>query len=242
MKIGIISDIHSNIEALNMVLEEFEKTKVDKILCCGDIIGIGVNPEETVQELIKRKNILISVRGNHEQYLLKGLPKQVHDDKRGMSDSEIQNHKWIHSRLSEKSKAFISELPISKEVQIENKKIYLVHYPTNESGKYKKHIKNPTIEENEEMFKEIDADIYLYGHTHTSNVNNQNGKWYINPGSLGCPGKSNLAKAGILEINGNKIDFKQLEIGYDVNKVIDKIEKAKFPFYKEILKIFYGQL
>lgn len=52
MKIGILTDIHSNINALNVVLEEFEKLKVDKIICCGDIIGIGPKPEEVVQALI----------------------------------------------------------------------------------------------------------------------------------------------------------------------------------------------
>lgn len=53
MKIGIITDVHSNIIALNAVLNEFEKIEVDKIICCGDIIGIGPNPEETVQKLMK---------------------------------------------------------------------------------------------------------------------------------------------------------------------------------------------
>ena len=46
MKIGIITDIHSNIQALEAVLEEFDRINVDKIICCGDIIGIGPNPEE----------------------------------------------------------------------------------------------------------------------------------------------------------------------------------------------------
>ena len=65
MKIGIITDIHSNIQALNAVLNEFDKLKVEKIICCGDIIGIGINPEETVQALLKRKEMLIAVRGNY---------------------------------------------------------------------------------------------------------------------------------------------------------------------------------
>lgn len=56
MKIGIITDIHSNIKALNAVLDEFDKIKVDRIICCGDIIGIGPNPEETVQALINRRD------------------------------------------------------------------------------------------------------------------------------------------------------------------------------------------
>ena len=173
MKIGIITDVHSNIIALNAVLNEFEKIKVDKIICCGDIIGIGPNPEETVQELMKNKDKLIAIRGNHEQYLLKGLPKNVHDDKREMSLEEIDNHEWTHSKLSENSKKFISQFKISNIIEIEGKKIYIVHYPNNEDGIYKKHIKNPTIKQNQEMFSGINADIFIYGHTHTINTYNK---------------------------------------------------------------------
>ena len=241
MKIGIITDVHSNIIALNTVLNEFEKIKVDKIICCGDVIGIGPNPEETIQALIKRKDILLAVRGNHEQYLLKGLPKNVHDDGRTMSLEEIDNHEWTHSKLSENSKNFISQFKISNIIEIEGKKIYINHYPSNENGIYKKHIKKPTIKQNEEMFSEIDADIYIYGHTHTTSINNKNNKWYINSGSLGCPIKSNIANAGILEINKNEICYKQLKIEYNVNEVIKEIERLRFPFYKGILKIFYGK-
>ena len=241
MKIGIITDVHSNIIALNTVLNEFEKIKVDKIICCGDVIGIGPNPEETIQALIKRKDILLAVRGNHEQYLLKGLPKNVHDDGRTMSLEEIDNHEWTHSKLSENSKNFISQFKISNIIEIEGKKIYINHYPSNENGIYKKHIKKPTIKQNEEMFSEIDADIYIYGHTHTTSINNKNNKWYINSGSLGCPIKSNIANAGILEINKNEICYKQLKIEYNINEVIKEIERLRFPFYKGILKIFYGK-
>lgn len=202
-------------------------------------IGIGPNPEETIQALIKRKDILLAVRGNHEQYLLKGLPKNVHDDGRTMSLEEIDNHEWTHSKLSENSKNFISKFKISNIIEIEGKKIYIVHYPSNENGIYKKHIKKPTIKQNEEMFSEIDADIYIYGHTHTTSINNKNNKWYINSGSLGCPIKSNIANAGILEINKNEICYKQLKIEYNVNEVIKEIERLRFPFYKGILKIFY---
>ena len=116
MKIGIITDIHSNIQALNAVLNEFDKEKVDKIICCGDIIGIGINPEETVQTLMRRKDILISVAGNHEQYLLKGLPENIHDDKRKLSNDEIENHKWNHSKLSKQSKEFLGKLELSKNI------------------------------------------------------------------------------------------------------------------------------
>ena len=53
---------------------------------------------------------------------------------------------------------------------------------------------------------------------------------------------SNNANAGLLTIENNKIDYKQLEIKYEVDKVIEEIEKIKYPFYKKILEIFYGKL
>lgn len=57
MKIGVIADIHNNVVALEAILDVFKKNGCSEILCCGDIIGIGPYPEETVQysdfELIK---------------------------------------------------------------------------------------------------------------------------------------------------------------------------------------------
>ena len=240
MKIGIITDIHSNIQALNKVLEEFEKLKVDNIICCGDIIGIGINPEETVQELLKRKNILISVKGNHEQYLLNGLPNEVHDNKRNMCDEEIANHKWNHSKLSKQSIEFLKNMKSSESIEIEGKKIYICHYPQNSNGTYKKHIKSPNINELKELFDVKQYDIFIFGHTHTCSINNEENKWYINTGSLGCPMNSNIAKAGILEISDGKVNFSSINIEYNVKEIIEEINKLKFPFYKKILHIFYG--
>lgn len=238
MKIGIITDIHSNIQALNAILNEFDKQNVEKIICCGDIIGIGIHPEETVQTLLKRKKMLIAVRGNHEQYLLNGLPKEIHDDKK-MSEKEIANHKWNHSKLSDQSIEFLRQLEIFQNIELDGKRFYIVHYPQQSDGTYKKHIKNPSAMENMEMFKENNADIFLYGHTHTFSVNSIDGKWYINTGALGCPMKSNIARAGILEINDGKIKFNSINVEYNVKEIIDKINNLKFPFYEEILKIFY---
>lgn len=240
MKIGVITDIHSNIDALNAVLNKFQEIQVDKIICCGDIIGIGINPEETVQALLRIKDMLIAVRGNHEQYLLEGLPKVVHNDRRVIGNEEVKNHKWNQSKLSDISKKYLKFLKTSQNIEIDGKRIYIVHYPQKEDGTYKKHIKNPTINEIEEMFNGISADIFLFGHTHTFSVNNMDNKWYINTASLGCPMDSNIAKAGLIEIDRGRIEFKRINVEYDVKKVIEKIKKLKFPFYKEILKIFYG--
>ena len=90
------------------------------------------------------------------------------------------------------------------------------------------------------MFKEVDSDVFLYGHTHIYSINNGENKCFINVGSLGCPMNSNIAKAGILEINNGKIKFNAVNVKYDVEEIIKEINKLKFPFYKKILQIFYG--
>ena len=47
MKYGIITDIHNNVTALRAVLKQLEQMNCDQIVCCGDMIGIGPDPEET---------------------------------------------------------------------------------------------------------------------------------------------------------------------------------------------------
>ncbi|MEI3401861.1 MAG: metallophosphoesterase family protein [Clostridia bacterium] len=46
MKIGLISDIHGNIKALDAVLEQLEKENIDKIICLGDFVGGAPMSEE----------------------------------------------------------------------------------------------------------------------------------------------------------------------------------------------------
>lgn len=46
MKLGVITDIHNNLTALIEVVEQLNQMKCDKLICCGDIIGIGPYPEK----------------------------------------------------------------------------------------------------------------------------------------------------------------------------------------------------
>ena len=61
---AIISDIHSNLEALQAVLEDVKKNNVDEIYCLGDIVGYGPNPRECIDLVMKCKMVLL---GNHDQ-------------------------------------------------------------------------------------------------------------------------------------------------------------------------------
>lgn len=53
MKLGVITDIHNNLIALQAVMQKLTELQCDPIICCGDIIGIGPYPEETVQFMMQ---------------------------------------------------------------------------------------------------------------------------------------------------------------------------------------------
>lgn len=64
MRIAIISDIHSNIEALTEVMKTIDKQKVDRIVCLGDVVGYGASPNPCCD--IVRANAEITLLGNHD--------------------------------------------------------------------------------------------------------------------------------------------------------------------------------
>ena len=99
MKIGVMTDIHNNIEALNAVLDKFFSLGIRKIICSGDIIGIGPKPEETVKKIMSFQDTIECVRGNHDNYLINGGPNTVPNSEM-MEYGEIEYHKWEHEKLS----------------------------------------------------------------------------------------------------------------------------------------------
>lgn len=240
MKVGIISDIHGNIKALEAVLQELKSKNIEKIIVLGDLIGGAPMSEEVVQKIMEIKDNLIIVKGNREKHMIEGLPEYIHDEKVKVTQEQLNAHKHLKDELSNKSKEFLHNLPRELECELEGKKIYVSHYPLDKKGNFRKHIKKPNAQENEEMFSEIGADIYLYGHTHIENYNERNGKIYINPGALGCPGKTDCAPYGILNIENDKVIYEQLYVKYDVQEVIDYMKKIQIPGYKGTLRLFYG--
>lgn len=237
MKIGIITDIHNNVIALNSMIKLFEETQCDEILCCGDIIGIGPFPEETVQRIKSLANIKC-VLGNHEKYLINEIKKPYPS---GMDESEGLYHEWEHNLLSDDSKQYITQLPYRLYLDIGNLKIAVIHYSISEDNRYINFKSNPNISDCEKMFSNIDADIILYGHDHMGSIVYGDDKIYINCGSLGCTSTNEgIAQGGILNIENEKPSFQKVFARYDLERVLEEIDSIKYPAYEEIKNFFYG--
>jgi predicted phosphodiesterase len=103
MKIAIISDIHGNYEALLSVHEDIQKAEVDKIVCLGDFIGYGPQPEEVAQFLIE--NEIPCVLGNHENAIINPATL-INFSTDAMLSIEI-----TRNLISEETVQYISNLP-----------------------------------------------------------------------------------------------------------------------------------
>jgi putative phosphoesterase len=229
LRIGIISDVHSNAEALKAVLNEFERRDVEKIICLGDTIGLGAHPEECIQLLedqLRQGRILSAVRGNHEEYLLNKLPVHNHNDssKSKLPQAILDLFLWNHSQVSDHSASLMSQFPRQEMITVDQVRIFVSHYPLSRIGEFMPFYMKPTLKECRQIFKYAHADVYLYGHTHVRNLQiGRRGDFFINPGSVGCPIGTESASAGILEVKGKQISYHQLDVDYNIEQAIDEM-------------------
>ena len=103
MKIGIIGDIHANIDALRAVLAAFEQEGVEQILCTGDVVGYGASPCECI-DLLRERNIP-TVKGNHDEYVT-----QIGADWRIRPDAKAAIL-WTQGVLTDSYMKWLTELP-----------------------------------------------------------------------------------------------------------------------------------
>jgi predicted phosphodiesterase len=78
MRIAVFSDIHSNLEALEAVLDHAFRQRIDRYVCLGDVVGYGANPNECIARLQSLPNCSL-VLGNHDAAVL-GIPNNMKQD------------------------------------------------------------------------------------------------------------------------------------------------------------------
>lgn len=217
MRIGIISDIHSNYEALKEILPELT-SEADEIYCTGDIIGYGPSPNKCIK-LIEKNNVKC-VSGNHDSAVLK--PSQTSWFNRTASKAV----NWTREKISEENKQFLENIPIKRTKE----NSYFVHgSPTNELHEYL-HPEKTSDYKIKNLFRHLPENIEIIsvGHTHIPGKKQTNGKMLINSGSIGQPRDGNKKSSyGILDTDSKEFEIKRQK--YDIEKTVSKIKKSKLP-------------
>ncbi len=102
MKFAIIADIHSNLEAFQVVLEDIKQQNCTHHACLGDVVGYGANPKECL-DIVKAMNIPV-VKGNHDDYC---STDQALD---GFNPAAAEAVNWTRKQLSEEDRQWLRDL------------------------------------------------------------------------------------------------------------------------------------
>lgn len=235
MKRAIISDIHSNLEALTAVMADIKSQNVDNIVCLGDVVGYGPNPRECVD--IIRKECAVCLLGNHDNgamYNPDGFNAcaehaifWTRDElQKPIGPEDERDARW----------EFLGNLPRN---YTENKMIFVHGSARNPLNEYV----FPEDIYHERKLEKIFAQIQwisFQGHTHVPGIFTEqpyrfrspdefnmvrqlspDAKYMINVGSVGQP-RDNDNRACYVIFEDNTVTYRR--IAYDYSKTIEKIQ------------------
>ncbi|MCZ6785725.1 MAG: metallophosphoesterase family protein [Planctomycetota bacterium] len=242
MQIAIVSDIHANLEALEVVLADIRKKMIKETICLGDIIGYGPNPRECLQQLMHCKVVLM---GNHEEAVL-----YYGEDFNPKAREAID---WTRDQLNlpgkpkEENYDLWNFLGIMEQLVVTDEAMFVHASPRDPTKEYvtpEDTKKNP--EKLREIFDRFER-ICFIGHSHIAGVYTQElryidpktiGNEYrieegrkalVNTGAVGQP-RDGDPRASYVTYDGRTVRFHRLE--YDCNKTMEKIYKEdRLPNY-----------
>jgi diadenosine tetraphosphatase ApaH/serine/threonine PP2A family protein phosphatase len=240
MKYAIISDIHGNLEALETVLARIAEIGVDSILCLGDVVGYGPNPNECVS-LVKEK-AEITLAGNHDYAPLGKI------DITSFNPWARDAIEWTAEELTQDSIDFLISLPLK--IDLEGFTIVHATPYRPESWNY-----IVTIGDAVRNFEEFGSQVCFIGHSHVPMIVSRNGqddyrviakpktrlrdsrRYIINVGSVGQPRDMNPRSAfGLYDTESQ--DYELIRVEYNIATTQDKIRKHQLPeFLAERLEL-----
>jgi len=231
--IAFLSDVHGNLEALERVLKEIEKEKVQEIIFLGDAVGYGANPNETVSLL--KDSTEVALLGNHDAAVIELENLENYNEYARVSLL------WTKRVLKEDAKDWLKRLPF---MTLYRDEIRLVHSAPRSPRSWKYLF---SLYDIWHQFSHFEERICFFGHTHIQaayaleedhirelnedKVRFEPGyRYMINPGSVGQPRDGDPRAAfGLLDPEASIFLFKRVE--YDIEKAQRKIIDAGLPAF-----------
>ena len=231
MKIGIISDVHSNIVALEACIEYMESVSCDEYFFLGDFIADTPYTRETMDFIydFMGKAPCHFLRGNREEYMLqqREAVAEHREKQRWLWNSASGNLLYSYEQLEERDFSFFQNLPIVFRYEKEDcPPITCCHgSPTNTRELLLMNRENTQM-----WLEQIDTRYLICAHTHFPCSMSYHGKYYFNPGCVGIAiGDFGFAQCMILEdvIEKGRKEWKSrfLKIPYDNKRVVEDIRK-----------------
>ena len=231
MRVAVISDVHSNLHALEVVRREIEREQPDAVWNLGDSVGYGPRPNECCAAL--ERLATFSLVGNHDLAAIGRLPLK------GFSPVAATAAAWTREYLGSDAKAYLTDLePAGKQPGCE-----LYHgSPREPVWAYVL-----TAAGAANAFSLSSEPLVLVGHSHYALaaslleeelgfdlapggtvVDLSAGRWLLNPGSVGQPRDGDPRSAYLLlDLDAGRAEFRRVE--YEVERTQSEIREAGLP-------------
>jgi predicted phosphodiesterase len=229
-RLGIVSDIHGNLPALEAVLAALETQRVDRIVCCGDLVGYGPWPSEVIARL--RSLDAHSVRGNHDAASASLLSTDY------LNPAAAAAIAWTKTVLDPDDIAALAALPLTRDEE----GMTVVHGSLR--GPLWEYMHDAFVAG--ESFARLEGRVGLFGHTHIPGGFATDGRtmralrpapevalegtarYLLNPGSVGQPRDGDPRAAfAVFDLEADRIAFHR--VAYDTEKTAREILRVGLP-------------
>jgi predicted phosphodiesterase len=231
LRIAVISDIHANWHALAAVLTDLDRERPDEVWCLGDLVGYGPQPNRCTTEASSVSNFCLL--GNHDLAAIGRL------DLSDFSPDAAVTARWTAEQLEDEPRRFLESL----EPKGEREGVQLFHgSPRDPVWEYV--LSEPAARSALEL---TTSDIVLVGHSHIpialkladgtlagglakggSELELSEGRWLINPGSVGQPRDGDPRAAYLLlDLDARHAHFRRLP--YDIEATQAEIRENGLP-------------
>jgi diadenosine tetraphosphatase ApaH/serine/threonine PP2A family protein phosphatase len=239
MRLALLSDIHSNLPALEAVLADLDGADVDEAWCLGDVVGYGAQPDECAD--LVRERCTVCLVGNHDLAALAQL------DISTFSPAAAAAVRWTRERMSASTRDFLAGLDPADE--------------SREVGLYHASPRDPVWEyvlwpdQAAECIRAQARRVSFIGHSHVAlffaladegsqadataeargaqagagtSLEIGRGRWLINPGSVGQP-RDGDPRAAWLELDTDSWHAVFHRVAYDIDRAADAIVSTDLP-------------
>jgi predicted phosphodiesterase len=236
VKYALISDIHSNLPALETVLEDIDSQEgVDSIYHLGDLVGYAPWPNEVVA-LIREWGIP-GIAGNYDSTTATDYPHCgcKADSPRGEELSHL-SYEWTRAHVSPETKRFLGTLPFRMDVRARGghksrPTLTLVHgTPTLNTLYWTEDRSDSFCHKMAQAAGAKEGDLIAFGHTHKPWHRLVEGVSFLNTGSVGKPKDGDWRAGYVLVETGEEIGAVEfVRVEYDLERAVDAIHCSELP-------------
>jgi putative phosphoesterase len=204
LKIGLISDVHGDATALELSWSHLMVLGADAIVCAGDVVGYGPQPDRVAAFL--REYTIPTVRGNHDRWAVEGGPGRP--DPFGGGTPSDETH------------AFLKELPPLRILDAAGRLVVVAHGVPGNDMTYlvPRHFSRAQLRA---LLVDVDADLLVVGHSHIPGWYRCDRGLIVNPGSVlsARPGVSSSRSFALADLANDRVTFHDVESGalFDVS-------------------------